>query len=153
VRFKRANPVAAAQEVFSQAADREYASEYLTVLRENWREASTAMGRCAILIILSIITFELLARGAIEKASFAGLELKDLSLVRKALPVLTAYLYYDWIVLWIRVGDVQAVHAVILEGLRPKIAEKDLNLFLEPRLQSFFVTIQLADGCSRRHAH
>lgn len=125
----------AVEEAFKDVPD-EMLDDYLETLRENWRQLPAAVGaaitRCVVLIAL----FELLIRGAIDKASVSGIEITDLSLVRIALPVIVAYYFYDIIVMAYTHLDFAAVHDALIRIRHEKTMETGLDYFLKPRQPS-----------------
>jgi hypothetical protein len=141
----------ATRDVFSKPENREYGGDYAKEVRENWKEVSSSIGRSAVLLLVSIFAFELLARASIDKVTIAGLEIKDLSFIRRALPVLSAYLFYEIISLWARHVNFNDVHAELIRTLHPDIYDKDLEFFLTPRLPSATFMPQIVFGSSGRN--
>jgi hypothetical protein len=123
-------------DVFSNPANREYAADYLKDLRESWRNIDLALGRSIMVAILAMAVFELLARSAINKAVFSGFEIKDLSLIRTALPVIVAYYFYDLSVLFYVDSEFEKAHSRIIEILHEDISKENVDYFIRPRQPS-----------------
>ena len=87
---------ACVERLFSDFNNKHYLTgEYLEVIRENFRDLSSAFGKSITHSLMVIAAFELLLRSALNSASLGPFEISDLSLVEKALPILGSYLYYD----------------------------------------------------------
>jgi hypothetical protein len=112
------------RDVFSNPDNRQLGDEYAKEIRENWREVNSSRGRSSILLLASIFAFELLARASISKASIVGLEIKDLTFPRLALPVISAYLFYDIVNLWTRHMNLREVHLGVVNTLHPDLYKK-----------------------------
>ena len=125
------------------STNQKYAEEFLSTVRENWREALAATGRTAILIIAFMLVFELLTRSAIEKISIAGFEVNDLSLIQRAIPLIIAYFFYDLVNLILLQGDHRAAHGELLKILHRDIWDTELDMLLWPRTPSLLRTSRL----------
>jgi hypothetical protein len=125
------------------SSNQRYAEEFLSTVRENWRESLAATGRTAILIIALMLVFELLTRSSIEKISIAGFEINDLSLIQRAIPLIIAYYFYDLINLILLQGDHRAAHGELIRILHRDIWDTELDMLLWPRTPSLLRTSRL----------
>jgi hypothetical protein len=130
-------------DVFSNPANKEYAADYIKDLRENWRSVDLALGRSITITMLIIVVFELLARSAINKVVVSGFEIKDLTLIRTALPVLVAYYFYDLSNLLYMDSDFEKIHSRIVEILHRDVSDENLDYFLRPRQPSILGALLL----------
>lgn len=118
--------------VFSIENNRSYGEEFLKEVRQNRREVTTGIGRVITSVLLLMAAFELLVRASIEKVSIGPLELGDLSLLRKALPVVIAYYFYDLVTKYSQDLVYSNVENTMLEILHKDIVDYDLGGVLEP---------------------
>jgi hypothetical protein len=124
------------ESVLADADNREYGKTYLADLKENWKETTTAIGKTLLLAALSMTLFELLTRGAISKASYAGVEVTDLSLIRKVLPAIVAYFYLDLVVLHMRNMHLRRTYIGAFSKLYPAFKQERLEYFTAPRMHT-----------------
>jgi hypothetical protein len=129
-------PSLRAGEVFSDTGSHQYAAEYLTDLRENWRALSSNHQRAISLMLISMAVFELLARGAIEKATFLGIEVSNLGIIRKAMPVIVAYFFYDAAHTHYMQRLFSRVHMKIYSLIHPDVSKANLDALLLPPFPS-----------------
>jgi hypothetical protein len=87
--------------------------------------------------ILAIIflagVFELLVRATIAKASIGPFELNDLSLIRKLLPVLVAYFFFDLCATNLRRQELYIAAESLVEKLHPSVHSSRIHMLLVPR--------------------
>jgi hypothetical protein len=74
---------------------RDTATTYLSDLRSRMKDIRDAGRRTVALLLLTAATFELLNRAAISNVQLGPIQVKDLSLIQKALPVVFGYLIYE----------------------------------------------------------
>jgi hypothetical protein len=100
------------------------------------REANAAFGRIALISLILVAVFELLARAAISKVSIGPFEIADLSLVQKGLPVAVAYAFYDYMSIGNYIVACFVLHNAVLEYTSPEMINRRLDYFLAPRAHS-----------------
>jgi hypothetical protein len=77
-----------------------YPEKYLEMLDQHWQTITRSLVRTATLFVLLVVVFYLLTRpGAVEELSLGPFKIKDLVVVATFIPLLTAYLYYDFTLL------------------------------------------------------
>jgi hypothetical protein len=121
---------------FSVATDHEYFNQYLNLVREGWREVNSAISRVLVLTLLPAGVFELLVRAAVEKVSFGGFEITDVSMIGKILPLLIACNFYRLSGLLAAEDDYRAVYQIATRLLHQKVYDQDLEYFLMPQALS-----------------
>jgi hypothetical protein len=107
------------------------ADEYLKSVRENMRSTEDSIIKVGRTLLVVIIGFEFLARGAISEASIAGLKFTDLSLIQKILPVLIAYLTYWLHSLYAFRRLLSEAHNQVMEKTQPAIYINDLDYYVK----------------------
>jgi hypothetical protein len=122
------------------------AEAFLQEVRQNWRDLPVAIGKAIARCIAFIALFELLLRGAVEKASISGLEITDLSLLRMAVPVIVAYHFYDIVVMSYVHLDFAAVHDALIRRRHGPIASTRLDYFLRPTQPSIVGAVFFEPG-------
>lgn len=119
-------------------ADLEYSDELLSQLRESWRELNSSIGKTVLAALAQAALFELLARAAIAKAALGPFEIKDLSLIRMAIPVLLAFSFYELQLLTSLQRNTQSAYMALMGRLHPKIVTLGLVSLIQPRPTSLF---------------
>jgi hypothetical protein len=94
--------------------------------------------RSVFVSLLVAFIYELFNRAAISNVEVGPFEIRDLSLVQKALPVVFAYLVYDLMVLGIRNVQSYEVHSEIIRLFDKPLTESGLDLLLVPQETSLF---------------
>src|SRR5690348_10062225 len=80
---------------FQDEASAARASEYLAVVRENWRETERRTTRIALLALLAAAVGELGPRGAVSEIEVAGVKLQNASFLSVLCPLVVAYSYLN----------------------------------------------------------
>jgi hypothetical protein len=114
-------------EVFSNPDNDPYIDDYITVLRQKLEGLSGTLRRSVTSGLILIALFELFLRGAIEKASFGPLELRDFSIARKVIPVMVAYLFYEASHITYEIRIVEKVYYAIFRLKRREWYDNDLD--------------------------
>jgi hypothetical protein len=118
--------------LFSEPEHQSYGPEFLKDLKEEWRSVLAGQKRAMIYMVLGMALFELVVRGAIGKATFLGIELSDLAIVRKALPVVVAYFFYEAATSNTHSVIFFDVYDTIFRQLQPAIADAKLHMLTAP---------------------
>jgi hypothetical protein len=116
----------------------EYLDEYLQAIRENWKDITSAANRTITRMLLAAGTFELVVRAASKKITIFGLEVTDLTLIRAALPVIVAYLFFELCFLIQLRNNYYEVHNSIIQDVYSHIYDRDLHALLEPGKSTLF---------------
>jgi hypothetical protein len=114
--------------------NKEQAQEYLTGLRDAWRDISTALTRNAWIIVLLIAAFELAIHGAVSTVTVGPFALANLKYVTLFIPSVISYLFYEQTLLVARWIETEEVHRYLTHMLSPAIEEYDFDALLSPRL-------------------
>jgi hypothetical protein len=80
---------------FSDPENEQVGRDYLEHIRQQWKDVETENRRTVAKMFLALVAFEFITRAAIGKISIGGLEISDLSLIQKFLPVVVSYFFYD----------------------------------------------------------
>lgn len=123
-------------EVFSDPDLSSYRSDYIKELRENWSRNNDTQSRDLILLVLLAAIFELISRSAVGKISIGPIEVSDLPIIAKVLPIIIAYLYYDIAVLAAWHDLFSSANTALMSLAYPKAAEEDFDVLLHPRLHA-----------------
>jgi hypothetical protein len=105
---------------------------FLSALQVTMKDVTDAGRRSALLALLVMAAFLLLDRAAVTSAQVGPFQIKDLSLIQKALPVLFAYLIYDLSATGIRFLYSRAVHEEITRLIEPPLSATRLDRLLLP---------------------
>jgi hypothetical protein len=138
----REDPLAA---IVSYSDSHDSPKDYLKDLLENWRLSSTSAARTITASLVLAALFELLSRAAVRKVSVGPVEIGDLSLIQKALPVIIAYQFYDFMSLTEYTLSCALVHSRIMSRYYPAIEAARLDYFIVPRDPSILGSDLFAD--------
>jgi hypothetical protein len=108
------------------------AKSYLTSLQAAMKDIAEAQRRSVFLAVLIAATMELFNRAAVSNVQVGPFQISDLSLIRKFLPVLFAYLIYDLVVLGLRYLQSWAVWAEIVRSFDEALSASGLERLLLP---------------------
>jgi hypothetical protein len=114
------------------------ANDDLKELRENWLNTEKATGRSLLASLILMGVFELLSKAAVEKLSVAGFEVKDLSFVRNALPVIIAYLFYEMACHAALRANYEITHEKMMSSVDKDLRDSNLDYFLRPARHPIF---------------
>lgn len=119
---------------FNPSNDKEQTLEYLSTLRDGWRDVSGALTRNAWIIVLLISAFELAAHGAVSGATIGPFALTNIKYVRLFVPAVISYLFYEQVLLVTRWIETETVHRYLTEIVSPDIENYDFDALITPRL-------------------
>jgi hypothetical protein len=122
------------------------AKDYMVSLQASMKDISDAQRRSVFLLLLTAATFELLNRAAIINAQVGPFQIKDLSLIQKALPVLFAFLIYDSVMLGVRFLFMRAVYHEATRICAKGLHSTGLNRLLIPHSSSLFGPLLFPTG-------
>jgi hypothetical protein len=140
--------IQAVQRAFRGEGGADRGRNYAATLLATVKDISDAEKRSALLALLVAATFELLDRAAIVNAQVGPFQIKDLSVIQKALPVVFAYLVYDLVVLGLRFMYSRAVYLGITRLFDPSLSSTKLDRLLLPHASSLFGPLFI--GCGRQ---
>lgn len=121
------------QECFD-SADHAQTKEYLSTVRDAWRDVSTALTRNAWIIVLLVVAFELADHRAVTTVTIGPFALQNIKYVRLFIPAIVSYLLYEQVLLAARWIETEEVHRYLTRILSPKVEKYDFDAFLAPRL-------------------
>jgi hypothetical protein len=133
VRARQQEIRAAARAAFTSSEDKSYIDQYLQILHQNWTDTEQAYGRSTVVVLLLQVSFALIVFGDITKIDFGPIELSNVPLIQKSIPLFTAYYLYDLVNLSYRRADLKDAFFAALEAGHQNITENDLAKFLPPR--------------------
>ena len=116
------------------ATSRDEAEDYLSIIRDAWRDISAAITRNAWIIIVLIVGFELASHRAVSKVSFGPFALENTKYVLLFIPPVVSYLFYEQVLLVTRWIETEVVHRYLMAKVSPQIEEYDFDYFVSPRL-------------------
>jgi hypothetical protein len=121
---------------FGDASMHAYAADYAQAVHANVKDLAEGMRRSALLLVVTAIAFELINQAAIAGAQIGPFQVRDLSLVQKALPVMSAYLAYDAVSLGLRYVYSWQVYQGILRLTHEPVWLAWLDTLLRPPTSS-----------------
>jgi hypothetical protein len=110
----------------------EYANEYLAAVRNNWQVTQGTITRLSALLIAVAFIFELIISSKNSTVTLLGFDLSATAIVKVALPVVVAYLYYQITYSFIESGIYQSAHDRVLQEVYPAIYETNSERPLHP---------------------
>lgn len=115
--------------LFSNKDKSEVLKDLLEVLRENERACSQDMKRYAWSLLVLALIFQFLLNASISQVSVVGLQLSDLSLLQKVLPVGMSFVFYCFIVTTTYKVELESLQGRIIKGIIPDFYQHDLELY------------------------
>jgi hypothetical protein len=120
-------------EFAADKANLKHASLFLAAFAENLKAADIQISRRLLVIIVSMVLFELLTQGSgIKSISVFGVDLNDLTFVQLALPVLISYLYMSFAGYFSAYSYIQDAYDAIIKAAYPELFQCNLDLSLKP---------------------
>ena len=118
---------------FGEGADgKNAAGQFLTELRENWRDSEKRQDRNFVSIIIGIVAFGLVIQGSVREIAFGFLRLKSLLPAAVALPVVVAFLFYQMNALRTAATVMRSIHEAVNEAYFPEREDSGIDRALEP---------------------
>lgn len=111
-----------------------YANDYLTDLRTNWRDNENGITRASGLIVGLAALFELILTKQAHTATFTflGVTISNSAVIRLALPLIIAYLYYYVTYSFIESTIFQNAHDAVINKVYPRIYREGNERQLHP---------------------
>jgi hypothetical protein len=91
-----------------------------------------SVGRSQTLLLSFVAANELLVSSSIDRASFGGFEVTNLTTVRDFIPAVLAYLFYSASAVWSLDADLSPKYNEAMRQLYPAILHSEANSLLEP---------------------
>jgi hypothetical protein len=123
---------------------RDYAKEYLAELRTNWREAEKSITRLSTLILALAAVFELVQSSKVGELTLLGVKLSTNNVIRFALPVVIAYLYYALALSFVDADMFCDGHDAVIGKVWPTMHDNEVYGLLYPA-NSFNGTVTRID--------
>ena len=117
---------------FRSDSSRQYGTDYLETLRQNWRDAEAAYRRTVVLLVISAILAELVTQGGIAEFTISGIKLKNLQFLALAIPVVVSYFTIEAANHAATSAFLRQVHDAVMKELYPELDESYLELPLAP---------------------
>jgi hypothetical protein len=130
--------VEAIKSAFSDSESKEYATEYLNVIRTNWRTTEEAIRTPVFLMVVLAAAFMLLQGSTVKGISFGSFQFSEYSFIQKIIPALIAYNFYFLSNLALMQKAFRIIHASTLGLIQTKLVEHDIEKFLGPPYFSIF---------------
>lgn len=111
---------------------RSYAREFLAEVRTNWRVADSALMRNVLLMLVMAAVFELINRNEVGGFSFAGVEVRNLSVVQIVIPVIVGFLYMETWELVALFQYYERIHFRVQSWMFPHLRRTSLARVLVP---------------------
>jgi hypothetical protein len=124
----------------------EDARQYLEKLEVSMNETAQAERKSMVALLVIAGAFELIRRAAVEEIQFMVIQVKDFSLIEKALPLLFAYYLYDIVILSIRLGYGLRAFFTVTELVYPGLRRTELDRLISPRPASLFGPVSTGAG-------
>jgi hypothetical protein len=137
------------REAFADQKQGDYAGEFSNILRDNWRELQSSLGKSMTLGVLLMATFVLLSGSAITELSLGPFKVTNLATISTFLPAAVAFSFYQSCVLTARIQDFKVAHNELMTILHKDLAEKHLHDFLRPQ-QLATITDPVFSGRERK---
>jgi hypothetical protein len=117
---------------FADPKVKEFANDYLAVIQEDMRYINTRFQKLIIQIFLLFFVFIILSGASVVQITLGSVQLSDLSLIEKLLPIVIAYTYYE-LAGFAAMRQLQnELHDRIVELLYKPLYNNDLELYLRP---------------------
>jgi hypothetical protein len=127
----------AVDRAFSDEPDA-YVEQYLSELRGAWLALTAMIARTAILLVVLMLLFYLLTLpGTVSHVGLGPFQIDDLDLVAKLLPVVTAYLFYELVLMGLSWEDSRRVFRILMERQHPGVHLENLDTLVQPRMRAF----------------
>jgi hypothetical protein len=116
-----------AEAVFSQPDNRKYADDYIKIMRENPQLADNTQNRIQIYVLIVIVLHGLLWIAAVTQVTVAGFQIKDLSIISRARPVIVAYFMYQLLGTATLITIYERTLKVVTKHTRPELHHVGLD--------------------------
>jgi hypothetical protein len=120
-----------------EAETSDYIESYLVALRGNWHALTVTVSRTGLLLVALVVVFYLLSTpGAISGVALGPFEIQNPEVIRKAIPVVFAYLFYELALLGQRWENTRDLFRLLMERQHEALYESNMEILLQPRMIS-----------------
>jgi hypothetical protein len=123
---------------FAGETERSFVNDYITVIRENWRDHERDVRRFFLLIALLAIGFELSSRGGIAEFTVGFVKISRLDLIRVFIPSVMAFLVFLMVTSAMNAAVMKAVHDRVVKMAYRPLYDNDLVYPMAPGIGSFY---------------
>jgi hypothetical protein len=113
--------------------DKDELQKYAETIRVSWREQAASFNRSVVLLLASVITFELLSGAQLKQFALGPFVFANTLWVQVGIPTLVAYLFLDATVIAVRWDYYEDAHKAVIELINPQLAATGLDSLLGPR--------------------
>lgn len=117
---------------FADPKEKEFAKDYLAAIQEDMRYINTRFQKLIVQIFFLFFVFIILSGASVVQVTLGSVQLSDLSLIEKLLPIVIAYTYYELIGFAVMARLQNELQGRIVELLYKPIYDNYLDLFLTP---------------------
>jgi hypothetical protein len=125
-------------DAFREDPRNEYAQNYLGELLKNWRDTESRLRRTALLAFVAAMLGEFLIHGRVAQIDVAGLTVTGIPIFQKIIPVVAAYLIYDFCNLIVVTSVYFSLCRELVSRLWPGARYSGLSEGLAPPVSLFF---------------
>jgi hypothetical protein len=118
--------------------DKDSLKYYLDALMVTWKDHANRIQRSATLMLVLVLAFELLSRGAIKQVTIGGLVLSHTSTIAAFLPTGVMYLIYETIDCSVSFEIISTAYTATLALWNEAAERNDLDIILQPRTPAYF---------------
>jgi hypothetical protein len=115
---------------FRDPTTRGYGNDYLSAVRKNLEDLSRDMRRFQFLTLVIAVIFELISRTAVQNVQVGPVQVSDLSLIQKALPIIFSFTLHQMVYLNLSGVLLGRVHDELIRNLYPSLKEQEVQGFL-----------------------
>jgi len=113
-----------------------YGEAYLEVVRANSKDAGEAVRKSLLVLVALDLLFVIVDVAAVKKVAFGPVEITDLAVVQKLIPVLIAYVLYTGVMFQGLTSTYTRVHQAAVRVLYPSMGSAEV--FLRPATVTLF---------------
>jgi len=117
---------------FEGHPDKEHLPLVYAAINDNLKNVNAQMNKRLLAILITCAAFELVSRSAIDSISLFGLDVKELTVVQRLIPMLVSYLYFSCVG-WFALGVLlQDAHKATIASMFPGLKLVDVETYLRP---------------------
>jgi len=120
---------------------RKEALDYFKSLGETRKDLAQNLNRSALLLVATVVIFELLSSSKAKQVNLVGFTFEDLSLIHKLLPALIAYTFFELVIASVRYRENLNLNFLGMRQLQRNLTDNDLYPPLLPPTRAFFTML------------